>query len=134
MIMKMPFYVTWFLLGLLFSSEQVLAVGRGGSCNDTICVFTGTIVGLILLGGFLLSVTANIAEKGLILGLIEHKGLRAIFFYCSVVFGFVWISAKLLEIDKTLAITFCVVSMVVLHKLSSSAPSPRNAKNESNKP
>lgn len=115
--MKMPFRILFVAFSLLLCSEHVHAAGRGGSCSDVICVFTGTVVGLAILGIFFLSVAANITEKGFVRGLVEHKGLQSLFFYLSVIGGFTWVLAMLYEIDKTLAIVFCLATVVIIHKL-----------------
>lgn len=117
MTMKMPFRIFFVPFSLLQYSEHVLAAGRGSSCSDVICVFTGTVVGLVILGIFFVSIAANIAEKGFVRGLVEHKGFQSLFFYLSVIGCFTWVFAMLYEIDKTLAIVFCLTAVVIIHKL-----------------
>jgi len=114
----MSYFVLLIVASSVFFTNDAFAYGRGGSCGEnTFCYFTGSVVGVIILGLFLLSVIVNILEKGFVKGLTEHAGVKAIFFYCTGMLTLVWVLSKLAQYDKSIAIVFCIAMFFILLKL-----------------
>jgi len=113
----MKFYAALSLL--LLNSE--FAWARGGTCGeDESCQFTGLIVLGILVVLFITSVVDSVREKGFIRGLVEHGGVRALFFYISMMGSFMLATVLVFQLwGDTAAIWFCLACAATLFYVNS---------------
>ena len=95
-----------------------IAQSREGACYSPICILTGGIIVLLLVGTFFLTLAESVFKHGLLGGIIKHKGVQVLSLY---LLGISALIALTLAADalfgKNGAVAFLLITMVVVYAL-----------------